>query len=58
MDMEKIEAEFEFYGFTLEELKKECKYSVQKSYIRHNSVRTLILIGIFGFFFFHFCHHN
>lgn len=25
MDMEKIETEFEFYNFTLESLKKECK---------------------------------
>lgn len=24
-DMEKVEVEFEFYGFTLDELKKECK---------------------------------
>ena len=54
MDMEKIEAEFEFYGFTIEELKKECEYTVDKAYIWHIVVCRLISIAIFVIFFYFF----
>lgn len=48
MDMEKIEAEFEFYGFTLDELKKDCKYTMHRF---DTLYWEMTILQLFWFFF-------
>lgn len=55
MDMEKLETEFEFYNFTLESLKKECKcFNVHEPY-KLKTIYTLANNFDVAFFFHLMC---
>lgn len=54
MDMEKIESEFEYYGFTLEEFKKECEH-LTLTLDLHKAFACVYFDHLFVFILFNLC---